>query len=202
MYRAVSRSMQQKSNRWKTPFTRSPAKNAGDLFIDSVYPIVGPCLLHHHRPRSTRYKLDKRFSSVLTSRLTLLARNPAPYLGQIAPVAVFTARERARSVYPGVFGRAVLATLPIGLPRPFLLLRAADIGPTVKTHCLFPPPLREPNRHAMYTERHEGRMEVVGVRVLHFICRVYYSRRDSQTSVPSRFRQSVIQISTSYFSNI
>lgn len=73
-----------------------------------------------------------------------------PYLGQVAPVAVLTARERARGVYPGVFGRAVLATLPIGLPRP-ILLRAADIGPTVKSYCLFPPPLREPNGHATYT---------------------------------------------------
>lgn len=88
--------------------------------------------------------------------MTLLARNLAPYLGQIAPVAVFTAREGARSVYPGVFGRAVLATLPIGLPRPFLLRRAADIGPTVKTHCLFPPSLREPDGHATYTQRHEN----------------------------------------------
>lgn len=75
----------------------------------------------------------------------------SPYLGQIAPVAVFTAREGARGVYAGVFGRAVLTTLSIGLPRPFLL-RAADIGPTVKTHCLFPPPLREPDGHATYTE--------------------------------------------------
>lgn len=78
------------------------------------------------------------------------SRVTGPYLGQVAPVAVLTARERARGVYSGVFGRAVLATLPIGLPRP-ILLRAADIGPTVKSHCLFPPPLREPNGHATYT---------------------------------------------------
>lgn len=84
----------------------------------------------------------------------------SPYLGQIAPVAVFTAREGARGVYAGVFGRAVLTTLSIGLPRPFLL-RAADIGPTVKTHCLFPPPLREPDGHATYTETRGDHGEMV-----------------------------------------
>lgn len=101
---------------------------------------------------TTREAFSSVFFFFFPSRLTLLARNLAPYLGQIAPVAVFTAREGARSVYPGVFGRAVLATLPIGLPRPFLLLRAADIGPTIETHCLFPPSLREPDGHATYTE--------------------------------------------------
>ena len=66
------------------------------------------------------------------------------YLGQIAPVAVFTAREGARGVNSRVFGRAVLATLPIGLPRPIFLRLATGIGPTVKSHRLFPPSLREP----------------------------------------------------------
>lgn len=66
------------------------------------------------------------------------------YLGQVAPVAVFATREGARRVNAGVFGRAVLATLPIGLPRPILLRVAAGIGPTVKSHRLFPPSLREP----------------------------------------------------------
>lgn len=129
---------------------------------------MGLRLLHHRSTDRLRLynslQLEKRslaffyflfFNLLFSSRLTLLARNLASYLGQIAPVAVFTAREGARSVYPGVFGRAVLATLPIGLPRPFLLLRAADIGPTVKTHCLFPPSLREPDGHATYTQRHE-----------------------------------------------
>lgn len=66
------------------------------------------------------------------------------YLGQVAPVAVFTAREGARGVYAGIFGRAVLATLPIGLPGPIFLRVAPGIGPTVKSHRLFPPSLREP----------------------------------------------------------
>lgn len=108
-----------------------------------------------------------------------------PYLGQIAPVAVFTAREGARSVYPGVFGRAVLATLPIGLPRPFLLLRAADIGPTVKTHCLFPPSLREPDGHATYTQRHEEDRWLVPVCVCVCVCLVASHRRDTDFAIQS-----------------
>lgn len=145
------------------------------------------CLLRRHQQtdfRSTRYTLEKAFvfSSVLLLNRCFsfffvfllepvdFTRSALSYLGQIAPVAVFTAREGARSVYPGVFGRAVLATLPIGLPRPFLLLRAADIGPTVKTHCLFPPPLREPDGHATYRD---DTMGGVGACVLSV---AYYAR--------------------------
>lgn len=168
MFPDRSRHRATKSAAEKTPFTRS----TGELFLkllsilarvwDSAFYITDQQIDSDLQLATTR----EAFSSVFyflffvcffffSSRLTLLARNLAPYLGQIAPVAVFTAREGARSVYPGVFGRAVLATLPIGLPRPFLLLRAADIGPTVKTHCLFPPSLREPDGHATYTQRHE-----------------------------------------------
>lgn len=101
---------------------------------------------------STRYGREAFVCSLAPSRIRLYSPViGSPYLGHIAPVAFFTAREVARGVYAGVFGRAVLTTLSIGLPRPFLL-RAADIGPTVKTHCLFPPPLREPDGHATYTE--------------------------------------------------
>lgn len=67
------------------------------------------------------------------------------YLGQVTAIAVFTAREGARGVYPRVFGSAVLATLTIGLPRPILLWATADIGPAVESHCFFPPPFREPD---------------------------------------------------------
>lgn len=109
----------------------------------------------------------------------------SPYLGQIAPVAVFTAREGARGVYAGVFGRAVLTTLSIGLPRPFLL-RAADIGPTVKTHCLFPPPLREPDGHATYTETRGDHGEMVR----RLIRRAVLLRSDSRTHQPPKFRSS------------
>jgi len=145
--------VQQKNAAEETPFTRS----TGELFLNSCLssrvcgtpPSTSP--INRSTPIYNSLQLEKRslafllsFFVFFSSRLTLLARNLAPYLGQIAPVAVFTAREGARSVYPGVFGRAVLATLPISLPRPFLLLRAANIGPTVKTHCLFPPSLREP----------------------------------------------------------
>lgn len=189
-----SRDRARKSAAGKTPFTRS----TGELFLNS-------CLSSRvcgTPPSTSQIDSDlqlattrEAFSSVLifffffilfafSSRLTLHARNLAPYLGQIAPVAVFTARERARSVYPGVFGRAVLATLPIGLPRPFLLLRAADIGPTVKTHCLFPPSLREPDGHATYTQRHEDDRWLVPVCVWVFVCLVVSRRRDPDFAIP------------------
>lgn len=78
------------------------------------------------------------------------------YLGQIAPVAIFTAREGARGVNARVFGRAVLAALTIGLPRPIFLRVTGGIDPTMKSYCLFPPSLREPLRNysnciAVYT---------------------------------------------------
>lgn len=186
-----------KSAAEETPFTRS----TGELFLNSCLssrvcgtpPSTSP--INRSTPIYNSLQLEKRSLAFLfsllfffvclffSSRLTLLARNLAPYLGQIAPVAVFTAREGARSVYPGVFGRAVLATLPIGLPRPFLLRRAADIGPTVKTHCLFPPSLREPDGHATYTQRHENDRWLVPVCVC--VCLVDHA---AAIAAISRFR--------------
>lgn len=171
-----------------------------------------PCLLRRHQQtdfRSTCYILEKAFvfSSVLLLNRCFVffllepvdfTRSALSYLGQIAPVAVFTAREGARSVYPGVFGRAVLATLPIGLPRPFLLLRAADIGPTVKTHCLFPPPLREPDGHATYRDDTMGGVGACVLSVAYYarswyilpISRARRARSDRAQRVTRRARRS------------